>query len=214
MPPATLRQKRAQETRQLILDAAYGVFSDQGYGQASVDAIVSAAGISKGAFYHHFDSKEQLFNALLEDRVRDCAERMSEATSPARSLHEAVENLTRVGIEAYEGDPAWFRLFIEFWLQATREPSARLLVARSMSHCRELVAGMLKSGQASGAVRAELDPDTAAAILIGVFDGVMLQAAVDPQTVPLREISRHLTDLIERFIQSPADTPTLGRRTP
>lgn len=66
----TLRARRAQETRQLILDAAYLLFARQGYGQTSVDSILAEAGISKGAFYHHFESKEELFRALLNDRIR------------------------------------------------------------------------------------------------------------------------------------------------
>jgi AcrR family transcriptional regulator len=66
----TLRERRAQETRQLILDAAYRLFARQGYGQTSVDGIIAEAGASKGAFYHHFASKEELFRALLEDRIR------------------------------------------------------------------------------------------------------------------------------------------------
>lgn len=66
----TLRMRRALETRKLILDAAYGLFARQGYGQTSVDGIITEAGASKGAFYHHFASKEELFRALLEDRIR------------------------------------------------------------------------------------------------------------------------------------------------
>jgi AcrR family transcriptional regulator len=53
-----------------MLDAAYRLFASQGYGQTSVDGIIAEAGASKGAFYHHFASKEELFRALLEDRIR------------------------------------------------------------------------------------------------------------------------------------------------
>ena len=68
--PSTLRQRRSNETRGLFLDAAYRLFARQGYGQTSVDGIIAEAGASKGAFYHHFASKEELFRALLEDHVR------------------------------------------------------------------------------------------------------------------------------------------------
>ena len=66
----TLREQRTQETRRLILDAAYRVFAARGYGQATIDDVLAEAGISKGALYHHFASKEELFKALLEDRIR------------------------------------------------------------------------------------------------------------------------------------------------
>ena len=67
---ATLAQRHKIETRQLILDAAYQVFSEKGYGQATVDDIIAVCGVSKGALYHHFASKQELFRALLEARVR------------------------------------------------------------------------------------------------------------------------------------------------
>ncbi len=66
----TLPQQRARETRQRILDAAFRVFARQGLGQASIDDIAREASISKGALYHHFPGKQELFYALLRDRVR------------------------------------------------------------------------------------------------------------------------------------------------
>ncbi len=66
----TLPQRRAQETRRRILDAAYTVFTRNGYGESSVDAVIAEAGISKGALYHHFVSKESLLRVLLQDRIR------------------------------------------------------------------------------------------------------------------------------------------------
>lgn len=206
MPPATLRQKRAQETRQLLLDAAHRLFATDGYGQTSVDAIINAAGISKGAFYHHFDSKEYLFNALIESRVRDCGEQMAAAVGTSGSLREAVEALARVGVQSLKDDPDWLRLYMEFWRQALRDPNARKVMAGSMSHCRELVAEMLRAGQASGVVREDLDTDAAAAILNGVFDGVALQSEVDSDAVNLDKLAGPIADLILRFIESPAKT--------
>lgn len=203
MPPATLRQKRAQETRQLLLDAAYRLFATDGYGQTSVDAIISAASISKGAFYHHFDSKENLFNALIELRVRDCSEQMADAVGASGSLRDAVEALAGIGVQSLKDDPDWLRLYMEFWLQASRDPVARKVVARSMSQCRGLVAEMLRVGQASGLVRKNLDADAAAAILNGLFDGVALQSQIDPGAVELEKLTQPIADLIQLYIESP-----------
>jgi AcrR family transcriptional regulator len=212
LPPATLRQKRAQETRQLLLDTAYRLFGTGGYGQTSVDAIIDAAGISKGAFYHHFDSKEGLFNALIELRVRDCAEQMAGAVRSSGSLRDAVEGLAQAGVQSLKTDPAWLRLYMEFWLQASRDPVARKVVARSMSQCRDLIAQMLRMGQATGLVRQDLDPDAAAAILNGVFDGVALQSEIDPRAVDLDKLIRPMADLMQRFIEQPGTEPIAPKR--
>jgi AcrR family transcriptional regulator len=65
----TLPQQRSQETRKRILDAASQVFSRRGYGQATVEEIAAEAGVSNGALYHHFASKEELFRAIVGEHL-------------------------------------------------------------------------------------------------------------------------------------------------
>ncbi|HRQ22849.1 MAG TPA: helix-turn-helix domain-containing protein, partial [Anaerolineales bacterium] len=59
-------QQRSEETRSRIIESAIKLFSARGFNAASVDDICKEAGISKGAFYHHFESKQALFLALLD----------------------------------------------------------------------------------------------------------------------------------------------------
>ena len=61
----TLRERRKQETHRFILDAAFRLLASQGYGQTSVDAIIAEAGLSKGAFYHHFPKAKRRFSNLF-----------------------------------------------------------------------------------------------------------------------------------------------------
>ena len=57
------------DTREKLFEAAAGVFEQQGIGSASIEAIASAAGMTRGAFYSNFDSKDDLIIAMLEDHV-------------------------------------------------------------------------------------------------------------------------------------------------
>ena len=59
-------QHRSEETRTQLINSAIQLFSTQGFNTASVDDICKNAGVSKGAFYHHFESKQALFLALLD----------------------------------------------------------------------------------------------------------------------------------------------------
>ncbi|MGH9096152.1 MAG: TetR/AcrR family transcriptional regulator [Acidimicrobiales bacterium] len=61
------RKAQGAATRAALLDAARGLFGTNGYGDTSIDAVVAAAGVTKGAVYHHFQSKEGLFAAVYED---------------------------------------------------------------------------------------------------------------------------------------------------
>ena len=61
------RQVRSEATRRKILDAAVEVFTEVGFAAADRGAIIERTGMTKGAFYHHFDSMEALASAIIEE---------------------------------------------------------------------------------------------------------------------------------------------------
>jgi AcrR family transcriptional regulator len=69
---AKLEQGRL--TRSKLLDTARELFGTRGYNDTSLDDLVAAAGVTKGALYHHFGSKEELFRALFEQIKREVSE--------------------------------------------------------------------------------------------------------------------------------------------
>src|SRR3954449_10137215 len=85
------RAARAQrrDTREELLESALTVFAERGYRDASVDEVAERAGYSKGALYWHFSSKDDLFYALLEDRILEPWEksiRRLESASPDKDM--------------------------------------------------------------------------------------------------------------------------------
>lgn len=74
---------RRTATRAAILDAARALFAVQGFAATTVDQIAVAAGMAKGAIYHHFRSKEALFEAVFEAASVELAERVGAAASAA-----------------------------------------------------------------------------------------------------------------------------------
>ena len=112
-------QQRSEETRSRILEAAIKLFSNHGYNKASVDDICKEAGISKGAFYHHFKSKQALFLALLDDWLRyidNAIEASKDKTAP-ETFMQMTEAFPYLFETAGDGLP----MFLEFWLQASRD---------------------------------------------------------------------------------------------
>lgn len=79
-------QARSETTRQKLVDAAVDLFSEVGYAAAGLGEIIERAGMTKGALYHHFDSKEALATAIIEqgtDLTRDAFRQVCESSSPA-----------------------------------------------------------------------------------------------------------------------------------
>jgi AcrR family transcriptional regulator len=196
-----LLKRRKNETRQNLLEAAYRVFGQRGYAQATVDDVAAAAGVSKGAVYHHFQSKEELFRALLEDHGHEL-DAIAVAARQARSFADLVRGVVRVWIDHYRSDPLFVPLSLESRLAATREPWARETVAEFWARLRELIVGLLRIGQDSGFVRSDLDVGAAATLLFGMFDGACQQSAIDPARVPIDAVEASLVDLIERYVAS------------
>ena len=110
--PRTRREEYADQTRQALLDAAREIFTAEGYQQAGIEAIAQAARVTRGAFYHHFEDKRELFEALvisLQEAAADSI-RLSARAEPdanARVMAGAAAFLERCT------EPAYRRLVIQ-----------------------------------------------------------------------------------------------------
>jgi AcrR family transcriptional regulator len=89
----------AADRRRAILEAARLAFADGGYHETSLDAVAERAGVSKALLYEHFDSKRELFHAMLEMHVAELIERISAAVTAATEP----EDRMRSGLEAFFG---------------------------------------------------------------------------------------------------------------
>src|SRR4051812_726989 len=84
-----MRNERGKATRDRLIVAARGLFGERGYDGTSIDAVLDATGVKRGALYHHFESKQALFDAVLDRVVSDGAQTAAEAararTTPSRA---------------------------------------------------------------------------------------------------------------------------------
>jgi AcrR family transcriptional regulator len=97
------RLERGRATRERLLRAARAQFGAHGYDGASLDAILDQAGVKRGALYHHFESKQELFDAVLDREVAQLAERVANAAADARDPVEAL----RIGCRT------WLRISLD-----------------------------------------------------------------------------------------------------
>ncbi|MGX9789995.1 TetR/AcrR family transcriptional regulator [Mycobacterium sp. MMS18-G62] len=101
--------ERAAETREALVAAARPLFAERGFADVALEAIVRAAGVTRGALYHHFPDKTELFAAVFERVEAEVAARMGEAIAAAN-----------------ETDPIEImRLGAAFWLDACSEPEVQ-----------------------------------------------------------------------------------------
>jgi AcrR family transcriptional regulator len=94
----TRRADQSQATREALIAAAHGLFAEKGFAGVATEEIVRAAGVTRGALYHHFDGKRELFAAVYEDVERQLVERI--AASAMASAGDPMEAL-QAGAEAF-----------------------------------------------------------------------------------------------------------------
>jgi AcrR family transcriptional regulator len=104
--------ERAAETREALIEAARPLFAAQGFAEVSLETIVRAAGVTRGALYHHFADKTELFAAVFEKVEAEVAARMGEAIA-ASNQTDPVEVM---------------RLGADFWLDVCSDPEVQRIV--------------------------------------------------------------------------------------
>ena len=180
------RAEQRAETRRRLLEAAARVFAERGFQGSSVDAITAEAGYSRGAFYSNFDSKEQLFAALLQERVyaiyRDMAEQSARA-GERPSLREVGERLAAVQ-RAPEGG-GLFRLWLELLAHAGRDERFREIAAGFWRGTRAESADAIAKAFAERGTAPPAAPEGLATAMIALDIGLAIQHFVDPDAVPL-----------------------------
>ncbi|MGA8430536.1 MAG: TetR family transcriptional regulator C-terminal domain-containing protein [Candidatus Sulfotelmatobacter sp.] len=192
--------RNAERTRGLLLQAAFEEIYRSGYRSADLDAILAAAGVTKGALYYHFDDKEALGYAVLDEvMLSDLHKKwvlpLKNAQNPIDVLVRIVhsESLKREDIR--RGCPL---------LNLSQEMSGldegfRRRTARLFRDWHNAVAGALREGQKRGLVRNDIDANETATFLIATYEGyvVLTKNSQDPRLMQSgqRRVSRHLESL-------------------
>src|SRR3954469_19097529 len=179
-------------SRNRLLDAAVEVFAERGYERATVDAVVAAAGLSKGTFYWHFSSKAELFQALLEERIDRPIEAVLELTRTAPAERPTAPDVGAGGAGGGGGvgrlrpeRPAILRLWQQYWAAAARDAEVRERYTARQQRLRDAVVNTLRIRQDTlGAVPFALAPEHLATAFIALALGLGMEAQVDPAAVP------------------------------
>ncbi|MFG3250217.1 TetR/AcrR family transcriptional regulator [Streptomyces sp. NPDC048187] len=178
--------RRRVRTRANLLDAAFGVFAAKGFGRVSIEEVCEAAGYSRGAFYSNFDSLDELFFALYEQRAGLIAEQVSAALAtdgPGLDVPAAVERVT----EALLLDRDWLLVKTDFLVHAARAPEVARTLLEHRARLRHTIADRLARAGGHTALPAVLGGiDGAAHAVVAAYDGVTTQLLLDRDVVRAR----------------------------
>jgi len=168
MVPATAK---GEATRAFLLRTAALVFAEHGYTGTSLNDLIAASGLTKGAFYFYFRSKAALAIAVLRDQQDRWLRQVSERALSAGTAAEQFQALPGIMLELLATEPgAWS--ITRLTKDMTEDPATAEDASKPMAAWVEFVADIVRRGQADGDLRSDLDPHHVAVVLIGAFDGL------------------------------------------
>lgn len=166
------RVRDFNRTRTLLIDAASDLFAKQGYDRTSVDRVIKQAGVSKGAFYHHFSSKEEILDAVTGAMVSDAMDEIRAAVADKSA--SAIRRLNRFLNASRGWRLANFGLLREVLVVLHRDenaPMLRKLNATTVSAAAPLLVEILQQGTEEG-VFDPPDPQETARLILHMSSGI------------------------------------------
>jgi len=188
-------QVRSEETRQRILDVAARLFSDKGFDATGVAEICDASGVSKGAFYHHFPSKQTVFLQLLQDWLSGLDTQMTRTAQNASDVPSALLAMATEMKDVFTAADGRVHLFLEFWQQAGRHPDVWKEFIAPYRRYQQFFARIIEKGVAEGSLRA-VDPQEAGHTLVALAVGVVVQGVLDPRAAAWDQVTRSAVQLL------------------
>ncbi len=180
------RAEKREANRQRILRAARTVFGRRGFHGASIEEIADEAGLSNGAIYYNFESKGDLFFALLEERAQERIRHMRKTLAGPhlgngdRALEDEARDATRSLKESRE----WRLLLLEFTAHALRTPSLAPKLREHKRRLRSALGEVLEQRLDARGIEPGLPIDEIALATSALANGLATEELEDPGSVP------------------------------
>lgn len=167
-------------SREKIIQSAGQLFLETGYDATSVQDICSHAGVSKGAFYHYFETKQALFMTLMDywssSVMQDGG---SEVFQTDLSIKEQLIRMPFQFAQAFEAVPKGFLILVDFWRQAMGDPQMWRMAVAPYRYFTDFFVRVVEKGKQDGSIRTDVESEILARLLVAVAMGYLLEAAYE-----------------------------------
>ncbi|HET9861478.1 MAG TPA: TetR/AcrR family transcriptional regulator [Nocardioidaceae bacterium] len=185
MPKVTDAHRAAR--RDQILAAAARCVAREGFHKTTMAAVIAEAGLSAGAVYGYFKSKNEIIKAIADRALGQAAHHLHDLVEREEPVHpaDAVEVFLRqVTAPVVEGGVELPRIAVQAWAEAVRDPEVHALAREKMLALRDALESVVLRCRRDGTLPADLDPAQAAQVLFGLLPGFVLQRLILGDVTP------------------------------
>jgi TetR/AcrR family transcriptional regulator, repressor for uid operon len=194
----TVNPSLHEERRRQILSAALACFRRRGFHSTTIAEICAEAGVSAGALYRYFPSKEEIIDAIGAQET-ERAQIIFTAIRNAPDPVAAMLSLTELLIAQFS-DPGEGPLFAELLAEGVRNPRFQTRMQDMHRMILNEISTTIESGQATGKIDKSLDPGLAARVLMSMTDGVGLALVISASPDVQQDVRDALRDVIIRCL--------------
>jgi AcrR family transcriptional regulator len=198
--PAHEQQRRAQ-----ILSAAMACFARQGYHATSMDDVVRESGLSVGAIYTYFPSKEDLFLALSDERSDQTLAYLNDLFRRPGPMGDKTQEAVDYFFDMLSDDQLPIaRMNIEFMAEAAKSERLKDRQQRRCETICQFLHWLLAEAQRRGEVRADVDIDAAAELMLALNNGILMLSVAGLRASNLASLKSAYISLLNTGFCSPA----------
>jgi TetR/AcrR family transcriptional regulator, transcriptional repressor of aconitase len=203
---ARVTEAHVEARRNQILDAAWSCFAKRGYHQTTMQDIATDAGISAGAIYRYYASKEAVLAAITERNTERYAELLTDIQSESSGPMDVLDAIGQTMLATFE-DPLFetnTRLDIEIRPETLRNDVLRERARSQLEFWRKSLVTLLREARENGELRKDIDVETFVVLAISAYEGLRGWGLIDPAIFRPREVF----DLLMNLVSSKSLPPT------
>ncbi|MBI5749274.1 MAG: TetR/AcrR family transcriptional regulator [Nitrospinae bacterium] len=181
------KRETGEIRRQQILESAIRCISRQGYHQTTMDDIASEAGLSKGALYWYFKSKDEILTAMCRQQCDEHLQILSHFADQNMSIKELALKTGDKILESLINEPEQCKMSFEFWALTDENEQVKRSQYEVHKIWQETVSNLIKSGIKKGEIKPDVNVKELSIALLAIFDGIIIAYSID-KTLNVKKI--------------------------
>ena len=188
-------QHRSEETHNHILEVANQLFAKSGYDATGVAEICQSAGVSKGAFYHHFPTKQAVFMELINSYMNSIEAGFNLMRQQTQNVPQVILQMAEMVGSLFQASDIHLPIFLEFWTHANHDPQVWEATVAPYHRYQSYFAEMIQEGIDQGTIQ-PVDPHQVARVIVSLAVGLLMESLFDPQVTDWQNEARQSLELL------------------